>query len=291
MARSGQGLHVVSRVILRRFCDASNHLLVRYELAYRKARRVGPNGFGREPRLHPSKVAEFEAQWKSVEDALPAALAALDAGKALGDATAMETLKACLAIHMARSRLVPDIDELVVEAVRKGLGTRLIGHPRLAESFRRRHMGILPAGPEALRLEAETMIEEAIAGFLASGWAAARMGYWYDQAKKMTSGAHLEIWEARAGEYLIGDTPALSHRRGHPGAGPLDGVPWKGANTIWMPVGPHHAIALTDKSDTYAAPVDLVEFLNRQQVQAAQQAVAWHPAVDLTAFTDAVRSA
>jgi hypothetical protein len=281
------GLHVVSRVILRRFCNDAN-LLTRLNVQYRATRLTGPDGFGREPRLHPANTGAFEAKWKDVEDRLPEALRALDDGRLLAEPDALLAIKDCLAVHMARSKIIPAIDDRMADAISERLAERMSDHPGIEDSFRRRHRGLVPAGSEARRMEAAAIVDEQIEAFRQSSWAADSMLRWYDEARKMVGAVQIEIWEARGGEFLIGDVPAPSIKRGHPRVGPLGGVPWRGANTIFMPLGRRHVIALTRAGGSFVAGPAEIEVMNRYQIGAAHREIAWHPDADFSALIDEV---
>lgn len=88
---------------------------------------------------------------------------------------------------------------------------------------------------------------------------------------------------------LIGDCPALSLSAERSGVGPLGGVPWDQATTVFMPLDRRHAMGLgrTNKYMTFDA--EQVAQLNRAQVIGAQKVVLWHPDADFTQTVREVR--
>ena len=234
--------HLVSRVILRRFCD-EDHLLSRCALAHVHVRRVGPDGVFRTARLHPDDPSLFEARWKDVEDSLPAALAAVDDGTVLAKPDLVVVLRQCIAIHMARSGDLLRVHDLATAVFRDAILPRLRSDPRIRDRFRREHFGLEPAGPEAMEIEALRAIEEARGQVEDSGFHAERMLESYDEALKVVDGNGLQVGVAAEGEFLIGDAPAQTLREGHDGVGPLGGVPWSKATTIVMPIGRRQCVS------------------------------------------------
>ena len=72
----------------------------------------------------------------------------------------------------------------------------------------------------------------------------------YLHARAMTQPAGLEILTPPGSEeFLIGDVPALTVRADRPGVGVLGGIALAEAQSVFLPLGPRHAVALgrTDK--------------------------------------------
>jgi hypothetical protein len=280
--------HLVSRVILRRFCD-EDHLLSRCALAHVQVRSVGPDGVFRTARLHPDDPSLFEARWKEVEDSLPAALAAVDDGTLLGRPDLLVVVRQCVAIHMARSGDLLRVHDLATAVFRDAMLPRLRSDRRIRDRFRREHFGLEPAGPEAIEIAARRAVEEARRQVEDSGFHAERMLASYDEALKVVDGKGLQVCVAAEGEFLIGDVPAQSLRKDHDGVGPLGGVPWSEATTIVMPIGRRHSVSLSRESEYLHLESAAVRYLNTVQVRAAHQSVAWHPEADFRGLVREVR--
>ncbi len=172
----------------------------------------------------------------------------------------------------------------VVTQGRAELEQRFVARSWMDESFRRRHSGLYPAGPEARRQHAAELIAEALVKLDASPFSPDRMVALYDQVRPLVQGSELEIGVATIGEFMISDTPAQSLGAGVPGVGPLGGVPWDRATTIVMPIGRRHVVGLGKQAGFVDLERTDVDYLNRVQVMAAEHELAWHPAADLMPF-------
>src|SRR5664280_245607 len=136
-------LHLVSRVILRRFCDPRN-LMTRCSVDYMSLKTVGPDGMARSSRLHPVDPGLFESRWKAVEDSMPHVLEAIDRGTILADAALLDVLRECLAIHLARSNVLLRVHDLATSGFRERMLPRVAQDRRIVEGFRREHLGLVP---------------------------------------------------------------------------------------------------------------------------------------------------
>jgi hypothetical protein len=106
----------------------------------------------------------------------------------------------------------------------------------------------------------------------------------YLVAKERVNKHPIEIGIAQEGEFLIGDAPAQSYRTGHPGVGPLGGVPWGRASTFMMPLGRRYVLGLGRAPAYLDLDRSAVNTLNRGQVLAAHRWVVWHPNANLREF-------
>lgn len=273
----------MSEVLARRFTDR-RHLLTRFTIATRYAKDVGVSGFGRTPAIYPQDPRAFEAGWQMIETRLPEAFAAVDDGSVFANLGLVDLLKDCLSVHLARGRTVARVHRRVAQEDRPALEQRLAARPWVDEDFRRTHSGLRPAGDEARRMHVAEMIDEGLAQLAASSFTPDRMVALYDQIRPLVSRSHLEIGIATEGDFLIGDTPAVSLRQGNPGVGPLGGVPWDRANTIVMPIGRRHMLALGRKPGYIDLDRAAVDYLNWVQIAAAEAKLAWHPDATLRAF-------
>jgi hypothetical protein len=283
LPRATKRPHLVSEVVSRRFLD-DRHLLTRLTLATRSTKNVGVDGFGRAEQIYPKDPLAFEALWKGTEDRLPEAFAAVEDGSVFGDERLVVLLKDCLAFHLARGLTVARVHRRVVQEDRAAIVGRLATRPWVDETFRRRHSGLWPGGPEGREMVAAELIDEALTQLAASSFTPDRMVALFERAQPLVRGASLEIGVAQEGEFLIGDTPAVSLRAGYPGVGPLEGVPWDRATTIVMPIGRRHVIWLAREEGFVDVERLAVDYLNGVQVAAAERAVAWHPSAPLGPF-------
>ena len=279
--------HLVSKVVLRQFCD-DRHLLIPFSLTWRKAQKpIGPDGVCWEERIHPDDAQAFEDVWKAGEDRLPEALAAIESRTILADGPLMDILRECLAVHLARSNVLIRVDDLAVQNSRPRIEQWAADDPRLIARHRQEHEGLYPTVDEARRYAARLMDRE-LSRIDATSDLANRFLRLYQVAKARVNKHPIEIGVAQEGEFLIGDAPAQSYKTDHPGVGPLGGVPWGEANGFTMPLGRRYMLGL-GRAPAY---VDLdrsdVEVFNRDQVVAAHRQVVWHPDADFRDFVSGV---
>lgn len=282
--------HLVSRVISRRFAD-SGGLLAVFDIATGRRRTgLGPDGFGYTGRLSPTDADAFERAWREVEDALPGALAVIDAGGPLDPAT-VAVLRDCVAMHWARSadliRLHDDVFRLARVRGIEELARRLEGDPRVEFSYRQAHHGLRPTSGERRREArriAERIYDESVAGIESSSYRADRMLELFEIARSSFRDSGVEVLIASPGEeLLIGDSPAKTVSKDGLRSGPFARVPLTDAGSVWMPVGPGAAIALGRTSSYAKIDPPMVEWLNRVQAGGGIDRVACRPGSPLEA--------
>nr|WSS73238.1 hypothetical protein OG491_35575 [Streptomyces sp. NBC_01175] len=104
----------------------------------------------------------------------------------------------------------------------------------------------------------------------------ARIEVTFDKAKEMISAGGLEILVPAAGEFLLGDTPALAIQQS--GNKTTFKVPIGDSTAIVLPFGPRHLlVGRTPRNGMDKASVETVGFLNQLQIEAAQQRVYIRP--------------
>lgn len=275
--------HMVSRVLLRRFCGPTNEMTA-LRLPYRSVRPKGPGGvaFFRGPDTQEAR--EFEAHWQSIETDLPLAFAAVDDGTIFQHEDLVALLHECLAMHMARSQTILQIHHQLLPGILEERQREMARDPQLLELFRSEHAGLYPVGEDAITMAAESAIERIRTSLEAGAFILERMKENYPKAQEFVSRYSIEIDTPENGEFLIGDSPAASIRKGHPGVGPLQGVKWDEADTIILPIGRQHGIALAQKNRFLELPDEWVEFVNRVQVVGAIEYIMWHPDHDAHTF-------
>jgi len=212
---------------------------------------------------------------------------AIDDGTILGDAAVLEALRDLVAVHLARSTVVYRVHRRGVGEARLPLIENLAERPWVERSFRERHHGLVPAGPEGRRLVVRELVDEQLGVLDGSSFEADRILDLFDQARRLLSGKPVELFRTPDGQQLlISDCPAQS--TGPAGIGPLGGTPWDKAASIFMPVGPRTLVAFGPENSDEVLPIEAVEKLNSWQITAADRSVAWHPSAGLHAFVDAV---
>ena len=110
----------------------------------------------------------------------------------------------------------------------------------------------------------------------------------FDRMRTWVQAADVEILTPSQGEFLIGDIPALLMLPGYIGSGALDGVGVLPAESIVLPLGPHHLAKLGGAAQMTTIPPDMVYSLNDAQVRAAFARVYFRPGSGLDQFVQAV---
>ncbi len=277
--------HLVSQVIIRRFSISGQ--VVRYEFGSGRPQRRKPTTCMYSQQFISAAPRAAEKLWQTVEAKLPAALEAVEAGTIMKNPLHVSTVKECIALHLARSKAMQWTRGEAVERAANQLKAELLTSqkPWLIQTFVRRH-GFFPAGSQGLELAADEFIREARpkVDTPASFWSSVQ-GY-FNQFRTFLAPLELEISvpEPGAGEFLLGDAPALTLRIGSEMGGPRGGVPLDQANTVIMPLGPTHMASLGREAARHRLNARQVELTNRVQVLNAFSEVCWRPGSGLEDF-------
>lgn len=284
--------HTVSKVILRGF--ASTHgpqpgwRLGRYDK--RLCRELDPKGLdacGKVPGFVQYASRSAEALWHSVETKLGPAIKSAEAGTLYAQAEQEAAIKDAIALHLVRTPHFRRIHQSSflesMRAIRQEvLATRSV---MLAEEFRRRY-GLEPAGLEALEhilaapLQAWQELEDS-GGLFRVG-----LEQNFYRVRAALQGLRVQVLHVLIGqELLISDSPAFTFRY----------TP-TGNMTVRMAIGDSNGIALplTRKCLVATSPNatdeelvgDLVDNLNRIQVQIAERQVYYRPSSGLGHFVE-----
>ncbi len=92
----------------------------------------------------------------------------------------------------------------------------------------------------------------------------------YRQARERTDNAELEILTSGAGEFLIGDIPALTVRRDRDAVGVLGGIALDDATSVFMPLGPKHVAGSAEKPHRRLSAEQVRDVIVRQVVGAIE---------------------
>ena len=229
--------------------------------------------------LRPKDPFAFEQLWQSVEDVLPAAFEALDDGTICTDDHLLDVLRNCLALHFAWSRTLEVMSRQIIPKLLDDRELQMRTDPNLVPSS-----GLAPAGAEGAEILARQARERIEGmGFTLEHLLPERFMVNYQEAKRRVTGQPVEIAVAEDANFLIGDAPAQTLDPDK-GLGPLGGVPWDQARTVFMPLGPRHSIALAPATKFVHFDVDAVTIINSYQVARAQRHVIWHPISELEEF-------
>ena len=280
--------HLVSKVILRQFCD-DRHLLTAFNVRHATTKTTGPGGVCWVSTIRPNDPVAFEGYWKRVEDHLPKALEAIKARVVL-DERLSSLLRECLAIHLARSKTLMKLHGLALPYYENEIDRSVLRNPAneraLARRFYQKH-GLWPAGRDGLEM-ARAEERKKVRPMLDAMMPASFMKN-YQSAQRLVGTQPVEICVAQEGEFLIGDAPAQSLKSGHSGVGPFGGVPWTEATTFVLPLSRRYAVSLGEEAHYLDLDEGSVDLLNRIQVVSAQDHIMWHPSADFRQFISGVQ--
>jgi hypothetical protein len=139
--------------------------------------------------------------------------------------------------------------------------------------------GLFPAGPEGRAIMAKDVRERMVRmGFSREKLLPESFVRNFAECRRRVKDHPLELLVAKGADFIIGDSP--SQTLGKNGVGVLGGVAWDQADSVFMPLGPGHAVALAPATQLVEMEADVVEQTNRWQVQTAHRHVMWHPRSD-----------
>jgi hypothetical protein len=286
--------HLISQVILKRFAAPSGPhrgLICPFRLEYPQARQqpIGPVGCAKVDNFVPWASGSVEQLWKETEDRLHDALALMDAGALLADAGHASVIKSAIALHFARSKATQVIHARVwAQTVERGRKRWLTEHRQLLAHWFYLRKGLYPAGDEALGIFADELMELSLTLGRSGALWRERIESMYLNARAMTQAAGLEILTPPAGEeFLIGDVPALTVRADRPGVGVLGGIALAEAQSVFLPLGPRHVVALGRSDQVIPLASAQVAEVNARQLSGAIDYVYLRPESPLM---DTVRS-
>ncbi|WP_157597375.1 DUF4238 domain-containing protein [Streptacidiphilus rugosus] len=225
--------HVVSAVILKRFAvpQSGGVKLSRIDVdhPHRAQKDRGPRGFGWVEDFVPFASGSMEDLWKETETLLPKAFEALDAGEALADPQAKKVLLDTVALHFVRS--------LRIRAMHEDIWSRVFAahyHRMVTTGAERVRFAALNeynlhlVGPEGVEYFANRFL--ALSRSIYECGALLRTGLEerFKLARRRIAGSGLQIIVPREGEFLIGDSPALSLRYTMPPGGSSRGCEHRG---------------------------------------------------------------
>ncbi|MDQ1041324.1 hypothetical protein QFZ75_007740 [Streptomyces sp. V3I8] len=276
------GQHVISKVLLKRFAVpfGSNGLkLVPFNLEHpdRLHKMASPRECGKVPYFARFASASLEQVWGKLETRIPDAARAVDRGDVFQREQHVQTLKDLIALHLVRSLNYRHVHERIFTNVYTEHRTALLTDKsdllRLAVLQR---SGLHLSGPQGLAAAADQILSPHLANFETGADFRARIEDTFAKAKEMIRDAGLEILVPAAGEFLLGDTPALAiQQRGNKTA---FNVAIGDSTAIVLPFGPKHLlVGRTPRNGLSIATEETVGFLNRLQIEAAQQRVYLRP--------------
>jgi len=287
--------HVVSRVILRQFCEVmdvrAGQQLVLWDLDKATSKVTGPGGAGFLVDFVKIDSKATEEIWQAVENSMGAAIAAAQDGTLLSRPDLVATLRDAIALHFARSHPVREVHHSVGDDIYERAVTEVAASPISVEAFRRAHGGIVPAGPEGRRLGAESFLGDFKPRYDDGTLFRLRVEDLFDAVRDHFASSGLEILvpSNNGNEFLVGDTPALTVNLKNGAAGIAEGVGLANADTVVLPLAPRLAAALGPADGIGTVSDVWVDALNALQVRLARRYVHNRPGADFAARIKAWR--
>ncbi|MGX9923490.1 DUF4238 domain-containing protein [Streptomyces sp. NPDC002248] len=276
------GQHVISKALLKRFATpfGSHGLkLVPFNLARpdHRHKMASPGECGKVPHFARFASASLEQFWGKVETRIPDAARAVEQGDVFQHEQHVQTLKDLIALHLIRSLNYRNVHERIFARIYAEHRTTLLTEKadllRLAVLHR---SGLHLSGPEGLAAAADQILSPHLENFENGADFRARIEANFDKAREMISSAGLEILEPAAGEFLLGDTPALAIQQSETST--TFNVAIGDSTAIVLPFGPKHLlVGRTPRNGMTVATEETVGFLNRLQIEAAEQRVFLRP--------------
>jgi len=268
--------HLVSRVLLRRWANHKKGPISCLDLNTLAQHTDRVEEFAAIPDLIPGDPLA-ERRWSNtVEKRLPHAFQLLDAGKLLEDDQAVATVKACIALHWARSFTLAEMLKTLQPAYADRVADRMLAQvtpTALLDAL----TGLTIVGPGATEL-ARAHVRAAFDEHLDQvNFTGAQCSHHFEAAQERVEPFQLEVWQASEDEFLLADVPVASCNWTTGAVGPLNGVAWAEADAIFMPLGPRHVVALSKQPRHQAADASTVIRLNSLQVKGAYRTIFFRP--------------
>jgi hypothetical protein len=268
--------HLVSKVLLKRWTIDGRLLAFNLHTGTHRDRSPKAEGYVEGFIGHGSGQAK--ARWREFEDRAHRALCAVEDGTFLTDPADVDSIKGLMGLHLLRSRVATAMWERALErqtdrdeASHLDRLQALINDPEVQDAVFEHLTGLEPAGPDA-RAHARTHLAEQLDRRLGSGGEAFRDLLVENLERFVLDFAEheVEIGVSNA-ELLIGDVPALTVDHSTRSVGFLAGVTLQSADTLFMPLGPHHVAALGGRAGYRDLPTSTAETLNHLQLISAHR--------------------
>ncbi|MEU6974224.1 DUF4238 domain-containing protein [Kitasatospora aureofaciens] len=285
--------HLVSRLLLDRFAvpggpGSGKQVQQPFDVQFpdRRPRRRHPRDAGWVLDFVPFASASLEEFWNRVETPAATGLRALDDGALFDHPAHVQALQDLMALHWIRShRYLALHTQSFAQAIAARRDALLFDGSGLLRAAAAEVTGLHVTGRQGLELVAEKLLAPSVKLFASGALLRARMEEMYEQAREFTRRAGLEVVVPQEGEFLIGDSPAITLRS--EGNTVHYGMALGDAGTLVLPVGPRHLIALGPEHRELRIAREDVDRINEVQVRAAEQHVFCRPGSPLERFAPA----
>ncbi|MCZ7456094.1 DUF4238 domain-containing protein [Streptomyces sp. WMMC940] len=285
--------HLVSQVLLKQFTmsgpKGSRWQLLPFDLHNpgRVRKLTGTGACGRAENFVAFDSPSAEALWCDVERSVPAALAAVHAGTPFADPLHVAALRDLVVLHYVRSLHYRHVHTDALERARTRLVAKVIS--QYPEQLRRdalRETGLHLSGPASLGAFAERLIERSsvMRDHESGKLFRTSIEDTFYKMRNLASTRRLEVIMPEAGQFLIGDNPALT--LSVEGSSTTYGMAFGDAQTLVLPITPRHMLSLGPEDVMLTVPQSFVDRLNAVQIHAADRYVYMHPESGLEPFVE-----
>ena len=287
--------HVISRRgVLGNFVEdvpPGGRQLAKFNVATGQLEFTGTNGVGYVRHFVPVDSQATENLWGQVETRLTPAITAALNGTALTSPAHLSTLKHAVALHFARNPQTLTIhNQSFAEALQNGV--EQLAKTQLAADAFKLHYGLEAAGPEALRMGAEAVMERLVRLHKEGGLFRLSAQRLFEMVRDRfdTRGIQILTPASPSKEFLLGDIPALTLDYATGAVGLAQGVTVDHADEIFMPLAPTLLVAIGPPDGARSIPDDEVDQYNQRQVRAAHDYLIHRPGAVFTASIAAWRN-
>jgi hypothetical protein len=277
--------HTVSQVLLRRFSGhrGSATGLESYSVKYGLSKRLySPKSIGKAKDFVKIDSDETERLWQKTETYMHDALKAVDAGTVLSSPAHVQTIKDAIALHFARGKEVLEAEHLLWTSVTDPESPQWSAiNVDPISLFRARHNGLFPPSIQAAKEIVATDIQAHIKKMYDDGFITRlKIVDNFEKARDLARQAALQIVTAKKGEFVIGDSPTLTIDWHQQRVGVLDRVSFGGADTVILPLGPHHLAVLSNRSELIDDNKLVADQVNTWQAEKAFEYVWFRPGAE-----------
>jgi hypothetical protein len=284
--------HVVSKALLKRFArrHKKSGLVVQSMDLWHPAAPLkdrSPRECGKVQHFVRFASKSTEDLWWEVENLLPQALDAVHRDTFFDNPEAVSTILDTIALHFVRSRQTRVAHERSWARAYRDARLGMVQYADAIATKYQEETGLYLVGAEGRRTLIDRMFADIVGKVDDGVLFRVRVEDLFRKVRGDLRSAGLEILRPERGEFLIGDTPALTLARDGR-VGVLGGVPLGDAANVLLPLSPTCCAGLGPAHRTHMVSKDVVDRINAIQVQAAYRHVYFRPSSGLQTFVRSV---
>lgn len=281
--------HLISKILLAQFATpvrrtAGLHVQphdLRHPQRLPKPRT--PRGIGWVEDFVPYASGSLEQAWNEVEQHLPEVFAAVAAGTVLDDPATTGRLRDLIALHWVRSQHYRDLHQRLFPFVYQERQRYLLNEGRtLLQAAVLEQTGLFIDGREGLALHAERLLKPMATAYETGALFRVRIEASFARARDLLEDRCVQILTPQHGEFLIGDTPAVTMRRDGPRIS--HSMALGDAHSVILPISPRYVLSTGPHPAYLPVPHAQVDELNTLQIRTARRYIYTRPGSPLRPF-------